>query len=64
MSEPEFWWCMKRGKALLAYTARKQKKDAISIYFESMGLTDIMLSPKTGVVCIRVEEVPGEGGRR
>src|SRR4030042_6291012 len=62
MSKPEFWWCMKRGKTLLAHTARRQKKDAVSIYFEGMGLTDAILSPKAGVVRIRVEEVPEKEG--
>jgi len=57
MGKSEYWWCVKRGKTLLAHTAFRRKQDAASIFFDNLGLPDAVLGPKTSIVRIRVEEV-------
>jgi hypothetical protein len=41
---------------LLAYTARKRKKDAVDDFFYGRSLTDNVLAPRTALVRIRVVE--------
>jgi len=51
MSKPEYWWCVKEGGKLLAYTVARMEQGALRRY------NGLSLPKSASIVRIRVEEV-------